>query len=833
MAHRRRPSARTRKSWFAMGALIGTLPALKAHAAPADPGIALDRHTLDAGYGRAPDAGDQATQVFRFAIPAGSLESGLRQFESATGCSVRGAADVVGNLTTAGVEGSLTAHQALERLLDGTSLSFRALDATTFVVEIRLAADAVQVTGREVRPSSEKYSAPLREIPQTIQVIPRTLIEEQGATTLTDALRNVPGITMQAGEGGGASNTSGDMFNMRGFPASNSLFVDNVRDDGMLARDVFNLEQIDVFSGPTGADVGRTNAAGYINLATKVPQRLTMRSGSVAYGSGSNVRATADINQPLALGSPGSFLGNGAIRVNALWQDGGIAGRDEVERSSRAIAPSVAFGLGTPTRVLASAQIVRQENLADYGLPSAASPVGPLAPTSPADRNVDQSTYYGSPDYDYDHGRQDSVLFRAEHDFGPTATLRNQTRYNTTTREALITSIANPAAYNPVTNLVTLSRQANERQNDILSNQTSVTARAATGTIRHDLSFGLEVASEHQFAPALAGVGSRDPVDLNQPDVHSPVVGLDVQPTGAEAEGRTNTVALYAFDGFDVGSRVRVNGGIRVEHYKTRSRAVTAAGVATDVTGEDTLVSSKAGILYRLNARGNIYASYGSALTPPGSANFQLNAAASNPNNPNVDPQEATSYEVGSKWELADSRLQLSGAWFWTENRNVIFVVDAAAVPPVFNQDDGQRVRGMALSVVGRITPQLDVNFAVQYLDSEVRSQNPATDGHKLALTPELSGSVWATYLFPHGIRAGGGIRYTDPTYISTANTTVIPRYSVADALLEAPLGARWTLRLNVYNLTDRVYIRNINNNAGRYNPGTPRSFLLSTVVRF
>src|SRR4029450_7832941 len=107
------------------------------------------------------------------------------------------------------------------------------------------------------RQSSSKFASPLRDIPQTIQVIPRALLDEQGATTLSDALRNVPGITMQAGEGGGASNTSGDMFNMRGFSANNSLFVDGVRDDGLLARDVFNLEQIEVFSGPTGSDVGR------------------------------------------------------------------------------------------------------------------------------------------------------------------------------------------------------------------------------------------------------------------------------------------------------------------------------------------------------------------------------------------------------------------------------------------------------------------------------------------------------------------------------------------------------------------------------------------------
>ena len=879
MAHRRHSPARkkkTRKSWLAVGALLGALPSprVTAQSPSPEPGLSvehrieLDRRKVEAALGHlkvwtpsetplpaaavaaqdngnlvthaageAPSgyaAAEQGAALFRFAISQGPLEPALRQFESITGFVIRVAPDLVGNLTTDGATGLLTAVQALDRLLSGTSLSFRAVDAKTYAVEIRLSGDAVQVTGVTEKPVSDKYSTSLTETPQTIQVIPRTLLDEQGATTLTDALRNVPGITMQAGEGGGASNTSGDMFNMRGFSANNSLFVDGVRDDGMLARDVFNLEQIEVFSGPTGSDVGRTNAAGYINLATKVPQRDEARSGSLTFGSESQVRVTADLNQPLPMGRRGTFFGNAAIRINALWQDGGVAGRNEVSRESRSIAPSISFGLSTPTRLTLSGQVMRQDNLADYGLPAAASPVGPLTPTSAlAATPVDQSNHYGSPDVDYDRGEQDNVLLRLEHDFGTTASIRNQTRYNATTRKALITSIQNPAAYNPDTNLVTLSRQANERQNDIFSNQTSLTARPTTGPLRHDLSLGLEISSEDQFAPTLAGVGTRDPVDLHHPDVYSPVVGVNVQPTGAYAEGRTDTVALYAFDGLDLGARTRVNGGIRMERYDTTSRSVTAAGVATDLDGSDTLVSGKAGVIFRLNSLGNVYASYGSSLTPPGSANFQLNAAPSNQNNPNVDPQKSVNYEVGTKWDLAGSRLQMTGAYFWTRNENVIFVVDAAAVPPIFNQDDEQKVQGVSLSLVGRITPQLDVNLAVQYLDSSLVSQNPALDGHRLALTPEFSGNVWATYQFPRGIRAGGGVRYTDPVYISTANTTVIPRYAIGDLLAEAPLGERIILRLNVYNVTDRTYIKNINNNAGRYNPGAPRSFLLSTAIRF
>ena len=112
-------------------------------------------------------------------------------------------------------------------------------------------------------------------------------------TTLSEALRNVPGITLQAGEGGGASSTAGDMFNMRGFNASNSLFVDNVRDDGLVSRDVYNLEQVEVFMGPTGSDVGRGTAAGYVNMQTKMPHLPPSHSATIALGTADQRRRLA------------------------------------------------------------------------------------------------------------------------------------------------------------------------------------------------------------------------------------------------------------------------------------------------------------------------------------------------------------------------------------------------------------------------------------------------------------------------------------------------------------------------------------------------------------
>jgi catecholate siderophore receptor len=252
-----------------------------------------------------------------------------------------------------------------------------------------------------------------------------------------------------------------------------------------------------------------------------------------------------------------------------------------------------------------------------------------------------------------------------------------------------------------------------------------------------------------------------------------------------------------------------------------------------DLSGSDGLISGKASVLYRINNAGNAYVAYGTSVTPPGNANFTLSTQPNNQNNPNVDPQKSTNFEVGTKWDLGNGRLSLNGAAFRTKNTNVIFTVDATAVPPIFNQDDGQLVKGVTLGATGRITDRWEVLANVGFLDSEQQTQNSDNNGRQLTLTPKWSSSVWTTYRFPIGLSVGGGIRHTDEVWINAANTIRSPGYHLVDAVAEYAVNSHLSLRVNVYNLTDEIYIRNVNNNGGRYNPGHPRSALLTSHVKF
>jgi catecholate siderophore receptor len=773
--------------------------------------------------------------AIRFDIPTGALADVLQAFEKATGIKTVLLMPELGALQSPGVTGSFSPADAMRRLLEGTSVQ-AVLSDGVYRLDVDRVREFVQVVGRATATvSSPRYTAPLREVPQTIAVIPRATIAQQGATTLSEALRNVPGITLQAGEGGGASNTAGDMFNMRGFNASNSLFMDGVRDDGLISRDVFNLEQVEVFMGPTGSDVGRGTAAGYINMQSKAPHLGSAYAVSAGYASGDRHRTTVDVNIGRPMTADGGWWSKAGFRLNALWQDGGVPGRKIVENETRAVAPSFALGLGTRTRVTVAGQFVDQDSVPDYGIPGAAWGDRALAPaTVRAALPVDQTNFYGSAAYDYDRAKQGTATVRAEHDLSPSLQLRIQSRYNRTTREAVISTIQNPAAFDATTNVVTIARQGNQRENEVTSHQFSLIDRFATGRLRHAISAGTDLAFENQFAPGLTGLGTRAPVNIYNPNPFDPVLGFAPVRSLASSRGETSTAGVFLFDTVDVSARWQVTGGARIERYDTRYKTVDAAGVPTvNLEGSDTIVTGKAGVVFRAAETGNLYVSYGTSVTPPGTANFTLSAQVNNQNNPSVQPQESANFEVGTKWDFFGTRLSLTGAAFRTVNENVIFTVDATAVPPIYNQDDRQLVKGVTGGIAGQVTPRWSVLFSAGYLDATLDTQNSANDGNRLVLTPTFSGSLWSTYRLPGNLTLGGGLRFTDDVFVNAANTITSPGYTLVDGLAEYAVNSHFTLRLNLYNLTDEQYIRNVNNNGGRYNPGHPRSAMLSTDVRF
>jgi catecholate siderophore receptor len=363
-------------------------------------------------------------------------------------------------------------------MLAGTDLTFRRLATNAAALEFRTASESVSVTAPRpgTRVASPKYTEPLRDVPQTITVIPRAVIEEQGAATLRDVLRNVTGITFQAGEGG---TPAGDQMTIRGFSARTDMFVDGVRDFGGYARDTFNLEQVEVSKGPASAIAGRGATGGSVNLVSKRPNLAPSRALTVEGGSADHKRLTADVNQPIA------GLAGASLRLNAMWMDTGVPGRDVVENRSWGLAPTAGFGVGSPTRLTLSYLHLDQDNVPDYGLPWVPAANIPLAAYANGRPPVDRSNFYGLIARDYETVKNDLGTVQVEHDLTPAFTVRNLTRFGRTYRDSVITP---PRFLDTTSTIIRRTDVKSRDQHDgILANQTNLTGRFDTRALAHTI----------------------------------------------------------------------------------------------------------------------------------------------------------------------------------------------------------------------------------------------------------------------------------------------------------------------------------------------------------
>lgn len=712
--------------------------------------------------------------------------------------------------------------------------------------------------------SSPKFTVPLVDTPQTISVITSDIFSAQGATTLSDVLRNTPGITFAAGEGGNVA--SGDSFFMRGFDTSGNIFIDGVRDTGAYNRDTYNLEQVEIAKGPAGADTGRGGSSGYINLSTKTPHLSNDAGGQVIYGTAGDgdaqQRATLDVNQQLSASA--------AVRVAALWQDSGVPGRDRVNNTSRGISPSLAVGLGTNTQFTLAATYDELRNLPDSGLPVVALPGVVLPGGTPV--AVDQSNYYGLARQDYDNIDRTSLTARVAHDFSGVLRLVNQTKWIDTDRDAVTsyfqnssttattfapaTTPVNPATgatppsyttYDPATGIITPRRIRSETDNTILSNQTNLATQFSTGNVHHSASAGLELSREEQTAPAWSPVGGV-PTSLANPDADRTASAAQTPYLAANnpfARGRIDTAALYVFDAIQLNSRWLLNASLRGERYTIKYESLAAATASAPAPGlakisaSNEILSWKTGLVFKATPKGSLYVAVANTFTPPGSS-FTLSSVAGNQNNPNLDPQESRNYEAGAKWEFLQDRLSASLAFYRSENLNF---TSTDAVTGLFTQDISQIVQGIELGLSGKINKDWLIFGGLGYIDSEYRAAgttSSANDGAGLRFTPRLSGNLWTTYAVNRILTIGGGLQYTDSVVRSTANNqaptatsiTSVPDFWIVNLMAAVAVNKHLSLRLNVNNATDEFSYR-LNNNGGRYYPGTPRSFLLTADWKF
>ena len=734
-------------------------------------------------------------------------------------------ATLLTGLALAGPAAATDATEAADGAKDGGS------SATTL--------DGLEVKGvsgyKAERVASPKFTQALQDTPQTIQVITSDLFNQQGASTLTEALRNSPGVgTFYAGENG--NTATGDTIYMRGFDSSSAIFVDGVRDVGSISRDVFNTDQVEVIKGPAGTDNGRTSPGGSINMVSKQAGLADFTAGMVSAGTDGQARATADWNHQLGNSS--------ALRLNAMWQDSDVPGRDHVNNSRWGLAPSLAFGLDTDTRYVLNLLYMEQDNVPDGFVPTIGLPGWEPQPRQAAlvGHPVDPENFYGTR-HDHDEVTVEMATFRVEHSFSEAVTLSNIARWGRTTQDYMLTAFMTSGtntAYTDVNDLSTYSiRRSNptfkDQENTILTDQLNLRVDFATGAVGHSLSTGVEFTREEQENAGIGVTGGSSWPNANLYDPDWDVDGLTWAHNGADSRGRTDTLSAYAFDTLQFGPSFLVTGGIRLDRYETEYDALSTAGVVTDLEDSDTLFNWKLGAVYKVGQVVSIYADYAISQQPPGGSNFQLSSAANNANNPNMDPQKAETVEAGTKWALAGGALSLDMAIFQTDVTNEI----TGNAADGYFQDGRKRIKGLEVSTVGNITEAWSISAGYTRMQTRVLNGSLVTaDGtYNLTYTPDEAFTSWTSYRLPFGLVLGGGVRYSGELHRGTDSAAGTPKtvksYTVWDAVASYPIGDSFTLRLNAYNVFDKQYVAAINKSGYRYTPGTPRSFLLTGEFRF
>lgn len=756
-------------------------------------------------------------------------------------------------------------HSPLATQALGTAFAAVLLPLGAHANETAMPQATVEVTGKTDNPfraeqaSSPKYTEKLVDTPQTVQVIKKELIEQQGALTLTEALRNTPGVgAFFLGENG--NTNTGDAIFMRGFDTSTSIFVDGVRDVGSISRDVFNLEQIEVLKGPAGTDNGRGAPTGSVNLVSKKANLVDAVAASVTGGSGSQKRATADLNQVLSADK------GIALRLNVLAQDSDSATRDVVRNKRWAVAPSLGFGLNGPTRVHLDYLHVDQDNIPDggvfvVGLPGytspGASPLTPVTPLTPLGARdpraflneaprVDPKNFYGSVD-DYDDVKADMATIRVEHDFSPTMKLHNISRFGKTSQDyllsAFLTNAANLVTPNPADpdtwTLARSIRTGKDQENKVLTNQTNLTTQFSTGAVSHTLVAGLEITSERQTTWGLTGLGTLPAASIYHPNPSdAPTVAPNVRRTGAYNEGEVDTQSLYLFDTAKIGERWMVNGGVRVDHFRGDYTVVALTNnVLTNTRFKvgDNLVNGKLSLLYKPTPDSSVYATVASSKQPPG-GNFTVSGNLNSAQNPIYDPQETTTTELGAKLDMLKRKLSLSAALYRTRVKNE---VEQDPVDQRWYQTGEKQVQGVELGLVGELAPHWLASAGYTWMDTSVEAGRLVTASGEdmLTYTPKHAFTAWTSYDLPWGLRIGGGARFSDKLARGTDGAIGTPThtdsYWVFDAMLGYRVSSNVDLRLNVYNLADEDYVAAINKSGYRYTPGTARSASLTANIRF
>lgn len=670
--------------------------------------------------------------------------------------------------------------------------------------------------------TATKTDTPLRNIPQSISVVTEQQIKDQAFLSIGDVTKYVPGVILHQGEG------NRDQVSIRGQVASTAdFFVDGVRDDAQIFRDLYNSERLEFLKGPSALIFGRGGAGGIVNRVTKQPEfRPAFGELTVEYGSWDHKRTVIDTGAALSSAA--------AFRLTGMYENSGSY-RDGVDLERWGVNPTFAFKIDDRTKVTLGYEHYEDHRTADRGIPSYRPPGAQYAIPSPAS----PSQFFGSPQVNFANAEVDRVYGIVEHktDFG--LTIRNHTSWASYDK-----MYQNVYPGGPLTGgNVMLSAYNNINNRENIFNQTDFIYKFDLGWSRHTLLAGMEFGHQESFNWRHDGQfnaggntnctnslpSSNCFVPFGNSVLNSPSVNFNATRTKNSVEADVRS--FYIQDQMQITRYLEVIGGVRHDTFSVdyTNLGVVTATLPASLSQTDELVSPRAGVIIKPTDYFSLYGTYSISYLPPSGdqfSSFSLAAA-------NLEPEKYTNYEVGAKWDITKS-LAFTSALYRVDRENVRFTYPDGTLV----QTGTSRVEGAEATLIGYLTRDWQISLGYNHIfKGELTSATSPTlpAGTPLPLLPTDTFSIWNRYNFTNWFGAGIGLVYHTDMFASLqpANNLVqLPSYTTVDGALFFKINEKMSAQVNLINIFDEKYIASADSN-DNLTPGSPRAAFVSITTKF
>ncbi|ABW31691.1 TonB-dependent siderophore receptor [Acaryochloris marina] len=635
-----------------------------------------------------------------------------------------------------------------------------------------------------------RTDSPIRDVPQSIQVIPKQIIEDQQAIGLEEIVENVGGVTFLGNNDGRGLN-----FSIRGFdnvPVLQNGF--RLFGDDSVEPEIANLERVEVLKGPASVLFGQSEPGGLINLVRKQPLSEPFYKLQIQGGNRGFISPSVDLSGPL------DKEGNLLYRLNALYRREDSF-RDYTTSFDRFfVGPSLTWNISDQTDVTFSLEYIKEDNPADFGTLAFGDGIANIPPSRVTNNPEDtiDKTYL-------------KVGYDLEHRFNDKWKLRNEFSYIYDKNDYGI--LALPFALDEPTGTLTRVFAAQFNENNFFNLNTSLQGEFETGSIRHNIVAGIDLSRADnngatRFSPTPEFFSF---LDIFNP-VYDPKPAFDTVPIAFGNDNSVNRLGVYLQDQIYLLDNLILVGGIRYD-IVDRSNISIVTGV--EDTQVDEAFSPRVGLVFQPTDYLALYANYSKSFNPT----FETDDLGEL-----LDAERGEGFEVGIKAELIKDRLSATLAFFDITKSNV--ATADPVVPFAVITTGEQNSRGIDFDISGEILPGWNVIASYAYIDAKITQDNTFPIGNDLIGVPEHSASLWTTYEIQagdvQGLGFGVGFNFVGDRAGDLEDSFRVDSYFLTNAAIFYRRDG-WKFAVNIDNLFDVNFIRSVNGGRARgIYPGEP-----------